>query len=353
MIVIGIDPHKSTHTATALDPATNSDVGSLRIEASIAEYRRLIVWAKAWPERTWAIENADGLGHHLALWLLARGEVVLDIPTTATARVRELSRGGRRKNDRIDAAAAASVAALHGDARPVHPETTTDSLALLDERRVNLSHSRTRTVNQLHALLRELMAGGAPAALTPAKAASALRGFRPRTGPDRIRVELAKELIADVRRFDDQLAANTKTMMELLDEHGTRLREIDGVGPVLAARLLGRTGPASRFASAAAYANYTGTAPVQIASADASRHRLSRYGDRQLNSAIYTVAMIQIRMPASRGRAYYDKKVAEGKTPRSATRALKRHLAGHLWRIMLADEDRTIRTSSEALADAS
>jgi transposase len=80
-------------------------------------------------------------------------------------------------------------------------------------------------------------------------------------------VALAKDLIADVRRFDDQLAANAKTMTALLDEHGTRLREIDGVGPVLAARLLGRSGSPKRFASAAAYANYTGTAPVQIASA--------------------------------------------------------------------------------------
>src|SRR5260370_18971412 len=128
MIVIGIDPHKSTHTATALDAATNTDVGSLRIEASIAEYKRLVIWAKAWPERTWAIENADGLGHHLALWLLALGEVVLDIPTTATARVRELSRGGRRKNDPTDAPPPASVAALQGDARQGYPHTTTTSL---------------------------------------------------------------------------------------------------------------------------------------------------------------------------------------------------------------------------------
>lgn len=353
MIVIGVDPHKSTHTATALDPATNSDVGSLRIEASLAEYRRLIIWAKAWPERTWAIENADGLGHHLALWLLALGEVVLDIPTTATARVRELSRGGRRKNDRIDAAAAASVAALQGDARQVFPETTADSLALLDERRVNLSHSKTRTVNQLHALFRDLMAGGAPTSLTAASATAALRGFRPRTGPDRVRVELAKELIADVRRFDEQLKANAARIAVLLDEHGTRLREIDGIGPVVAARLLGRTGTPSRFASEAAYANYTGTAPVQIASADSSRHRLSRYGDRQLNYAIYTIAMVQIRMPASAGRAYYDKKVAEGKSPRYATRALKRHLAGHLWRVMLADENRAAREPSVYIQNAS
>lgn len=81
MIVIGIDPHKSTHTATALDSATNTDLGSIRIDASVIEYKRLIVWAKAWPDRRWAIENADGLGHHLALWLLAIGEVVHDIPT--------------------------------------------------------------------------------------------------------------------------------------------------------------------------------------------------------------------------------------------------------------------------------
>jgi hypothetical protein len=91
----------------------------------------------------------------------------------------------------------------------------------------NLSHSRTRALNQLHALLRELMAGGAPISLTAVSATSALRGFRPRTGPDRIRVELAKELIADVRRFDEQLAANAAKMTALLDEHGTVLREID------------------------------------------------------------------------------------------------------------------------------
>jgi transposase len=353
MIVIGIDPHKSTHTATALDAATNADLGSVRIDASIAEYKRLITWAKAWPERVWAIENADGLGHHLGLWLLAVGEVVYDIPTTATARVRELSRGGRRKNDRIDAAAAASVAALQGDARRIYPESTSDALALLDERRVNLSHSRTRTTNQLHALLRELLAGGAPTSLTPKKAAAALHGFRPKTEPDRIRTQLAKDLIYDVIRFDEQLAANSKQLKTLLDHQGTRLRQVDGIGPVLAARVLGRTGRASRFSTPAAYASYTGTAPIQVASADTSRHRLSPYGDRQLNSAIHTIAMIQIRMPSSAGRAYYDKKIAEGKSPRSARRALKRHLAGHLWRIMLADETRVPRAPSGEVATAS
>lgn len=338
MVVIGVDPHKSTHTATAVDPTTNADLGSVRIEATLVEYRRLIGWAKRWPQRRWAVENADGLGRHLTRWLIARGETVLDVPTTATARVRELSRGGRRKNDRIDAAAAACVAALQGEGRPVVPDEHSDALRMLDERRNNLSASRTRTVNQLHALLRELLAGGAPTGLSANTAAAALRGFRPRTLSDRVRVGLCKDLIADIRRLDRQLAANQGDIDRLLDEHGTRLRTIDGIGPVLAARLIGRTGLATRFATAAAYATYNGTAPVEIASADRRIHRLSRYGDRQLNTALHTIAMVQVRMPGSAGRAYYDRKVAAGSSHRAAMRCLKRHLSNIIWRIMIADD---------------
>jgi transposase len=105
----------------------------------------------------WAVENVRGLGRHLAQWLVAREEVVEDVPSTATARVRELSRGGRRNNDVIDAAAAASVAALHGDANPVIAEDRTTVLAMLDERRSNAVTQRTRLVNQLHAPLRDLV----------------------------------------------------------------------------------------------------------------------------------------------------------------------------------------------------
>ncbi|EME55783.1 IS110 family transposase [Rhodococcus ruber BKS 20-38] len=352
MIVIGIDPHKSSHTATAVDRVTNTDLGSIRIDATLTGHKTLISWAKTWPERTWAVENAYGLGHHLAQWLLTLGEIVLDVPTTATARVRELSRGGRRKNDRIDAVAAACVAATQGDARPVDPEGPTEILALLDERRTNLSGSRTRIVNQLHALLRQLLTGGAPASLTAAAATALLQNFRTKSAVDRMRVGLCRDLIADIRRLDTQLAANEKQMSAALDEHGTRLREVDGIGAVTAARLIGRTGRPDRFPTAAAFANYNGSAPVQIASADTDRHRLSRYGDRQLNSALHTVAVVQIRMPASTGRAYYDKKITEGKKPAAARRALKRHLSDHVWRIMLSDERHRLRVTDNQPARA-
>ena len=145
MIVIGIDPHKSTHTATAVDPATNRDLGSVRIRSSFDDYAHLITWSKAWPDRIWAVENASGLGHHLTQWLISRGEAVVDVPSSATARVRELSRGGRRKNDRIDAAAAC-VAFSQGDFRPVAPEGHTDVLRILDERRVDLVKQNGRGI---------------------------------------------------------------------------------------------------------------------------------------------------------------------------------------------------------------
>ena len=73
VVIIGVDPHKDSHTATAITPGTNNPVASVRVEASLAGYRQLLRWAKSFPERQWAIENARGLGHHVAQWLIARG----------------------------------------------------------------------------------------------------------------------------------------------------------------------------------------------------------------------------------------------------------------------------------------
>ena len=248
-MIIGVDPHKASHTATALDPATNTPVSSIRIDASIAGYRQLIRWAAQFEERRWAIENAKGLGSHLTQWLIARDEAVVDVATTATSRVRELSRGGRRKNDVIDASAAASVAALHGDATVATADDETTVFALLEERRANLAAQRVRTVNQLHALMRDLTAGGARVALSANVAAAKLRSVRPSTPTGKARKAIAWDLVRDIRALDRQLAAIADQMTVALDDYETSLLEVDGVGPVLATRLLGRTGRPSRFRS--------------------------------------------------------------------------------------------------------
>jgi transposase len=346
-MIIGVDPHKSSHTASAVDPATNSTVASLRIDASLVGYRELICWAKQFPQRRWAVEGARGLGRHLAQWLVARGEIVLDVPSTATARVRELSRGSRRKTDVIDAAAAACVAALHGDAMPVAGEDRTTVFAMLEERRANLAAQRVRGANQLHAVLRDLVPGGAALAITAKSASTMLRSVRPTSLCERTRKELAQDLVRDLRAIDASLADIERRMSAALDDHDSRLRQVDGVGAVTAVRLIGRTGLASRFPTEDAFAAYAGVAPIEVASGDKTRHRLSRSGDRRLNSAIHLVAVTQVRMPNSTGRRYFDTKIAEGKTRNEAMRCLKRRLANHLWRLMIADERRR-RTDADA-----
>jgi transposase len=339
VVIIGVDPHKRMHVASVVEPAVNRQVAVLEIEASLAGYRRLLKWAGGFGERSWAVENTRGLGRHLAQWLLARGEVVEDVPSTATARVRELSRG-RRKNDVIDAAAAASVAALHGDAHPVVAEDITTVLALLDERRTNVTTQRTRLVNQLHAVFRDLLPGGAPRQLTATIASGLLAGIRPVGLVEAARKQLARDLVSEIRDADQRLKVLTAQIAETVAATGSHLIEVDGIGPVISGRLLARTQRMSRFATAAAFASYAGVAPVEVSSADRVRHRLPRGGDRQLSHALHIVAVNQIRMRGSAGRAYYDTKVAAGKTEKEARRCLKRRLADHIWRLMIRDERR-------------
>uniref|UniRef100_UPI0005944CA9 IS110 family transposase n=1 Tax=Nocardia brevicatena TaxID=37327 RepID=UPI0005944CA9 len=241
-------------------------------------------------------------------------------------------------NDALDAAAAACVAALHGDAVLVEAEGASTVLRMLDERRTNLTAQRTRTVNQLHAVLRELLPGGVSTDLAAAQAADALTRVRPASPVERARKELAWELVADVRALDARLKDNRQRMQQQVEASGSSLLGIIGAGPVVAARLIGRTGRASRFRSSGAFAVHVGAAPIEIASADKARHRLSRQGDRKLNNALHTIALTQVRMPGTRGRRYYDGKIAEGKTHKEAMRCLKRRLAEHVWRLMIADE---------------
>lgn len=234
MIVIGIDPHKSTHTATAVDSDSNKDLGSIRINASFDDYAQLMTWSKQWPERIWAVENASGLGHHLTQWLIGRGEAVVDVSSTATARVRELSRGGRRKNDRFDAAAATCVAFSQGDFRPVAPEGHTDVLRILDERRIDLVKHNGRLINQLHAILRELLPGGVERDFDTEDAADQLKRFRPASPADAMRKNVGLDIVGDIRRTPFQIEELTARIRTELAACGTKLPKIPGVGTVTA-----------------------------------------------------------------------------------------------------------------------
>src|ERR687897_445986 len=123
----------------------------------------------------------------------------------------------------------------------------------------------------------------------------------------------------------------------------TTVTEIFGVGPIVACMLVGYSGDPLRFTTASRYAADTGTAPVEFSSGGRITHRLSRRGNRRLNHALHIAAVTQIRHRHSPGRAYYERKLAEGKTPREAIRALKRRLSDIVWRHLIADAQRTAR----------
>jgi transposase len=191
-------------------------------------------------------------------------------------------------------------------------------------------------------VLRDLVPGGAALAITARSASAMLRSVRAASICERTRKALAQDLVRDLRAVDASSADVERRMSSALDDHGTRRRRVDGVGAVTAVRLIGRTGPASRFPTADAFATYAGVAPIEVASGERTRHRLSRNGDRQRNSAIHLIAVTQVRMRDRVGRRYYDTKIAKGKTRNEAMRCLKRRLANPC----LAADDRRRTTPS-------
>src|SRR5215216_4339704 len=198
-VLIGVDPHKRSLAVAAVDEAK----GELLERASFPQSRTGL----RSPERRWAVENAGGLGRHLAGRLAAASESVVDVPPKLSARVRVLSTGNARKNDGLDALATALAASRNEQLAPVDPEVGSEVLRLLSERREDLVAERTRALNRLHALLRDLVPGGVARMLSAERAARILRGIRPKGGASaRLRRRLASEVLRDVRTLDRKIA---------------------------------------------------------------------------------------------------------------------------------------------------
>jgi transposase len=344
VITIGIDPHKSSLTAVAVDLA-GYELGQIRLPVSKDLAEQLLGWAQAWPDRQWAVEGATGLGRGVAQLLASASQRVLDVPAKLAARARLLGSGSARKTDVTDAASVAAVAQRNQRLRMVQAEDHTVILRLLSDHRDHLVAERTRTLNRLHVLLRDLHPGGAKRDLSTIQAAALLRLIRPLTPVDKQRKVLARDLLADLRRLDTTIKAHTKSLTTALDTAGSTLTDVHGLGPVLAAKILAHSGDITRFPSRHHYASYCGTAPIEASSGDQRRHRLSRAGNRQLNAAVHVIAVCQARDPGP-GRNYYQRKLTESKTPAEARRSLKRQLSNVIYKRLLADHQRTLRSSA-------
>jgi transposase len=334
-VIIGVDPHKASHTAAAVGTG-RQPLAHLRIASDRAGYRQLRRWSARWPHRLWAVENTAGLGSSLTQWLLRDGEQVVDVPAKLSARVRLLSRGHGRKTDQADALSTALAACSTAELQPAVVEGHATTLRLLSDRRDELVASRTQALNRLHGLLAELAPGQVPATLSADRAATLLRHLRAPAGPARTRRLLAVDLVREVRRLDTAVARIDQRIATAVKDAHSSLTSLFGIGPVLAAKILGRIGDVRRFPTAARFASYCGVAPIEASSGDVVRHRLSRAGDRQLNFALHIMAVTQARQHPS-GRAYYLRKRAEGHSDKEALRCLKRRLADVVYRQLLRD----------------
>ena len=338
-VMIGIDPHKGSHTAFVIDGREKS-LGQLRVRTSSRQVDELLGWASRWRQRTWAIEGARGLGQLLAQQLLAAGEHVLDVPPKLAARVRLLGSGQINKTDQNDARAVAVAALRARDLPDLTVEDQTIVLRVWSRRYRDLGRLRTQAVCRLHALLAELVPGGVRTQLRTSQAIAVVDGIDADSPIAQAKLELARDLVADLQRIDAQRREVKRRVARAVAATPSTITEVYGVGPIVAATVLGYVRDIRRFPTRDRFASYNGTAPIEVSSGDRKVYRLSRRGNRQLNHAIHVTAVSQISHRGSEGYAYYQRKRAEGMTGKCALRALKRKISDTLYQRMLHDAHR-------------
>jgi hypothetical protein len=208
-VIIGVDPHKGSHTAVAID-GCEAALGQLRVRATRRQVDQLLEWAGGFEKRTWAIESAGGLGYLLSQQLVAAGETVLDVPATLAARVRLLGSGKSNKNDPNDALSVAVAALRAPRLATVEKADHAAVLRLLAKRNVDLGRTRNLVACRLHALLAELVAGGMSGEIYVSSAEAMLAKIKPADPVTAARRDLALEHVEDLRRLDEQIKASKK-----------------------------------------------------------------------------------------------------------------------------------------------
>ncbi len=327
VVMVGIDVHKDTHCAVAVDEVGRQVGKPLTVRTTDAGHLQLLRWAQRGHglHVTFAVEDCRHLTARLERALLAAGVRVLRVPPKLMAGARQSART-RGKSDPIDALAIAR-AALRETNLPVAEHTDASrEVKLLVDHREDLVAARTRMQNRLRWHLHEL-----DPTIDPVK-----RGLDRQRELDRVQAALevmpvtvvrriALELLDDIRALTSRINA-LETELRSLTRRAPRLLELPGCGVLTAAKIIGEVANPSRFRSEACFAMHAGVAPIPASSGRTNRHRLARGGNRQLNAAMHRIAVTQIRLDGP-GRAYYNRRRARGDTTMEALRALKRRLA--------------------------
>ena len=335
-MVIGIDSHKETLAACAVNEIGRQEAAA-EFPNSRPGHASLLDWALQVPgDHVFAIEGSGGFGRSLAIHLAHHRQTVVEVPSGLTARERRRLRTPG-KSDPGDALAIARVA-LREDHLP-QPASTgwSRSLRELVDYREQLVGERTRCANRLHADLIELSPGYQVGVKNLVSKRYLARTELLLADNSLTRAGLARRRLQALRRLDVDIAELKLEITQMVEASGTNLTAITGISTLVAARILGEVGDVRRFPSRNHFASATGTAPVPSSSGSVRRHRLNRGGNRRLNRALHTVALVQAQIDP-RGRAYMQRRRAEGKSWREAIRCLKRQLSNVIYRELLAQE---------------
>jgi len=191
-----------------------------------------------------------------------------------------------------------------------------------------------------------LIPGGVPGEVTAAQAERILASITPAEAVEAARWELAAEFTEDLRDIDARIRQTRNKLAAAVRAAGTSLTGLFGVGPVIAAAVIGDVRHVARFPDRDHFAACNGTAPIEVSSGGRKIWRLSRRGNRRLNHAIHMAAVTQIRYRHSEDRAYFEKKLAEGKTGKEALRALKRQVSDAIFARLRADARQAAGTAA-------
>lgn len=349
MVILGIDAHKRTHTVVAID-GTGRQLGVKTTVATTTEaHLELVRWADRFgSDRTWAVEDCRHLSRRLEADLLAAGEAMLRVPPKLMAHARDSART-YGKSDPIDALAVARAALREPDLPCARLDGPSRELRLLVDHREDLVADRTAHINRLRWHLHELDPSWDPSP------GSLSRYRRLDAVSERLEqmegmvARIARDVVARIRDLTVEVDALEREIIGRVRSLSPHLLSLVGVGGLTAAKIVGEVADIRRFRSKDAFARHNGTAPLPVWSANQTRHRLSRTGNRQLNAAIHRIAVTQMRCHPD-AKTYLEKRMTNGNTKTEALRALKRRLSDVVYRTLLADAGALVQAPAEQAA---
>lgn len=330
-VVIGVDTHKHTHTAAALSGA-GGILEYLTVGTDPRGYRRLWLFGQRFGAgRVWAIEGTGTYGAGLTAALLARGERVVEVD-----RPHRPARRAGAKSDEIDAVRAArEVLSGECSAQPRH-RGTREAIRVLLVTRGQAMEVRTRALCALQALVvsapSQLRQRLRPLSRGQLVETCATLRRSARHSDEEFATVMAMRATARRVLACEREAAELEFQLEaLVRQMAPSILDHVGIGPVVAAQVIASWSHPGRVRSEAAFAHLAGVAPVPASSGQTLRHRLNHAGDRQLNRALHTIALVRTRQDDAT-KAYVARRLAEGRTPREIRRCLKRYIARQLYR---------------------